>query len=89
LIPFDRKRRGFQDRLARTLVIDAPMLSVAEQRRRQSAADRAEARLRRAGGDTDQSSDQGDDGHPRSREAADLAWRATPDTAGGQQGSPG
>jgi uncharacterized RDD family membrane protein YckC len=40
IIPFDPKRRGLQDRLARTLVIDAPQLSIAQQRRvdRRSAA---------------------------------------------------
>jgi uncharacterized RDD family membrane protein YckC len=34
LILFDDRRRGFQDRLARTLVVEAPDLSVFEQRRR-------------------------------------------------------
>lgn len=33
LILFDRQRRGFQDRLARTVVIEAPARSVAEQLR--------------------------------------------------------
>jgi uncharacterized RDD family membrane protein YckC len=33
LILFDAKRRGFHDRLARTLVIEAPQLSIAETRR--------------------------------------------------------
>jgi uncharacterized RDD family membrane protein YckC len=33
LIPFDRKRRGFQDRFAGTVVIDAPAASIAEARR--------------------------------------------------------
>lgn len=33
LILFDRQRRGLQDRLARTVVIEAPALSVAEQLR--------------------------------------------------------
>lgn len=33
LILFDGRRRGFQDRLARTLVVDAPQLSVAAERR--------------------------------------------------------
>jgi uncharacterized RDD family membrane protein YckC len=32
LILFDRKRRGFQDRLARTVVIEAPDLSLAQAR---------------------------------------------------------
>jgi uncharacterized RDD family membrane protein YckC len=39
LILFDRKRRGFQDRLARTVVIEAPDLSLAQaQRLRQRQA---------------------------------------------------
>lgn len=33
LILFDSRRRGFQDRLARTLVVEAPNVSVYEQRR--------------------------------------------------------
>ena len=33
MILFDDRRRGLQDRLARTLVVDAPTLSLAEQRR--------------------------------------------------------
>lgn len=42
-ILFDRKRRGFQDRLARTVVIEAPDLSVAEaQRLRQRQPRQAE-----------------------------------------------
>jgi uncharacterized RDD family membrane protein YckC len=41
LVLFDRKRRGFQDRLARTVVIEAPGLSLAEVRRlRQRQPDR-------------------------------------------------
>ncbi len=43
IIPFDPKRRGLQDRLARTVVIDAPQLSIAQQRRagRRAAASAA------------------------------------------------
>jgi hypothetical protein len=33
MILFDGRRRGLQDRLARTLAVDAPELSLAEQRR--------------------------------------------------------
>jgi uncharacterized RDD family membrane protein YckC len=44
LIPFDRRRRGLQDLLARTVVIDAPQLSIAETRR---AAAQAASRGRR------------------------------------------
>jgi uncharacterized RDD family membrane protein YckC len=33
LILFDNRRRGFQDRLARTVVVEAPNVSVFEQRR--------------------------------------------------------
>jgi uncharacterized RDD family membrane protein YckC len=33
MILFDARRRGLQDRLARTLAVDAPTLSLAEQRR--------------------------------------------------------
>jgi uncharacterized RDD family membrane protein YckC len=40
LILYDGRRRGFQDRLARTVVIEAPTLSAAEQRRRQRRASR-------------------------------------------------
>jgi uncharacterized RDD family membrane protein YckC len=38
IIPFDPKRRGLQDRLARTLVIDAPQLSLAQRRRAEKRA---------------------------------------------------
>src|SRR3954447_16957354 len=33
MIPFDDRRRGLHDRIARTVVVDAPTLSLAEQRR--------------------------------------------------------
>jgi uncharacterized RDD family membrane protein YckC len=41
IIPFDRRRRGLQDFLARTLVVDAPQLSIAELRRQQKREARA------------------------------------------------
>jgi uncharacterized RDD family membrane protein YckC len=45
LVLFDRKRRGFQDRLARTVVVEAPDLSLANARRlRQRQAHQAEER---------------------------------------------
>lgn len=47
LILFDRKRRGFQDLLARTVVVEAPDVSLAEARRlrqRQRQGDAAEQR---------------------------------------------
>lgn len=44
LILFDHQRRGFQDRLARTVVVDAPQLSIAATRRAQAAAARAHGR---------------------------------------------
>jgi uncharacterized RDD family membrane protein YckC len=40
-IPFDRRRRGFHDRLARTVVLEAPAPSAAAQRRMQRLASRA------------------------------------------------
>lgn len=45
IIPFDSRRRGFHDRLARTFVVDAPALSLAEQRRAQRRGEPA-AQLR-------------------------------------------
>lgn len=42
-IAFGRKRRGLQDYLARTIVVDAPRLSVAETKRAAAHADRAHA----------------------------------------------
>ena len=44
LILFDRRRRGLQDRIAGTLVIEAPDLSIAEQRRAQMRQERTVAR---------------------------------------------
>lgn len=44
IIPFDERRRGFQDRFARTLVVEAPQLSIAEQRRVRTRAQAAEQR---------------------------------------------
>lgn len=38
-IPFDSRRRGFQDHLAHTVVVEAPQLSVAAARRAQRRAD--------------------------------------------------
>lgn len=38
LIPFDRRRRGLQDRLAGTVVVDAPDLSLAQARRARKRA---------------------------------------------------
>jgi uncharacterized RDD family membrane protein YckC len=46
LILFDRRRRGFQDRLARTLVVEAPELSPAELRRTERRATRVTPRSR-------------------------------------------
>jgi uncharacterized RDD family membrane protein YckC len=53
LILFDSRRRGFQDRLARTLVVEAPDLSVFEQRRRarREASTLPPARVGRAAAD--------------------------------------
>lgn len=45
MIPFDARRRGLHDRLAQTLVVDAPALSLAEQRRAQRRGEPA-AQLR-------------------------------------------
>ena len=42
-IAFGRKRRGLQDYLARTIVVDAPQLSMAEAKRAAAHADRAHA----------------------------------------------
>lgn len=38
VIPFDRRRRGWHDRLARTVVVDAAGISAAELRRRRKRA---------------------------------------------------
>ncbi len=56
LIVFDRRRRGLQDFIARTVVIDAPAPSVAEQRRV-----RRRASITTADADLERSSDSGDD----------------------------
>jgi uncharacterized RDD family membrane protein YckC len=47
-ILFDSRRRGFPDRFARTLVIEAPQLSVAEARRAKMQAARSTARAARS-----------------------------------------
>jgi uncharacterized RDD family membrane protein YckC len=46
LILFDSKRRGLQDRIARTLVVEAPALSIAAAQRERSRAARELARDR-------------------------------------------
>jgi uncharacterized RDD family membrane protein YckC len=88
LIPFDRQQRGFQDRFARTLVVDAPGLSVAERaaaRRRGTGVDLETP----AGVDADRSSDPGEDGQIGSRQPATSAWQATPASAPEHNGPPG
>ena len=46
LILYDRQRRGFQDRLARTVVVEAPTLSAADIRRNERRALRAKPAVR-------------------------------------------
>jgi uncharacterized RDD family membrane protein YckC len=48
LILFDDRRRGLQDRIARTVVIDAPQLSVAAQLRARNRAEKDGSRERQA-----------------------------------------
>jgi uncharacterized RDD family membrane protein YckC len=68
LSPFDRRRRGLQDRLARTVVIEAIVPSAAEQRRLERLAARAARRER--------SSDPGEDGDVALRQSGARPWRA-------------
>jgi uncharacterized RDD family membrane protein YckC len=62
-IAFGRKRRGLQDYLARTIVVDAPQLSIAEAKRAAAHADRAHALI--ASGSTESGNARGHlDGQP-------------------------
>ena len=47
-VPFDKKRRGLADWLARTIVVDAPRMSVAEELRVKKRSGDAASRARRA-----------------------------------------
>jgi uncharacterized RDD family membrane protein YckC len=81
LILFDRQRRGLQDRLARTVVVEARQQSLAGMRRTQAAATRADAR--RAEGasalaQTPRSPNSGDDRDGSLPEAAPERERVTP-----------
>jgi hypothetical protein len=70
-IAFGRKRRGLQDYLARTIVLDAPQLSAAEAKRAAAHADRAHALI--ASGSTQSANAPGlVDGQPAD-ERAQLA----------------
>jgi uncharacterized RDD family membrane protein YckC len=75
LILFDDKRRGFQDRFAGTLVVEAPELSIAAQRRLMLRE--AAARERTGEG----SSDSGDDGGRPVPDAGLEPERLPPDSA--------
>jgi uncharacterized RDD family membrane protein YckC len=78
LILFDRRRRGLQDRLARTVVIEAPSLSIAEQRRTQAAAARSAARQAVAPGEATRSPHSGDDRDGSLADAGTKRERVTP-----------
>jgi uncharacterized RDD family membrane protein YckC len=65
LIIFDRKCRGLQDRMAGTLVVDAPADSLAVRRREAARAQSKQARATKAQG----SSDLGDAAAPGTSEA--------------------
>jgi hypothetical protein len=77
MIPFDRRRRGLQDRIARTVVVEAPQLSLADVRRAQPRSSGAPARsVERPA----RSSDSGDDRDRARVEAAGQRERFTPDS---------
>jgi uncharacterized RDD family membrane protein YckC len=83
LIIFDRQRRGLQDRLARTVVVEAPQLSLAEVRRNQRRAtgSRPPAYMGR-------SSQSGDDRGDSLSQSQSERERLTPDSAD-RTGAPG
>ena len=78
LIPFDRRRRGFQDRFAATLVIEAPALSSAEHRQLERSAARRAAQPAGASLDSGQSSDPGEEASAVRRQAGNRPRTATP-----------
>jgi RDD family len=79
LILFDHQRRGLQDRLARTVVIEAPALSAADVRRQQRALARAIPQVAGASVEADRSSDRGEDigGDFAASSAAGVAYHAS------------
>jgi uncharacterized RDD family membrane protein YckC len=82
LILFDRRRRGLQDRLAQTLAVEAPQLSIVEQRRQERRAVAAAAvGVAAAAAGLAGSSDSGDDPTPSVEEPGDQRERVTPDSA--------
>jgi uncharacterized RDD family membrane protein YckC len=87
LIPFNSQRRGLQDLIARTVVVEAPTLSAGERRRRQRAQRRAAARA--AAATPAPSSDPGEDSDGASGQADPTVWQATPAATTDKSGSPG
>jgi uncharacterized RDD family membrane protein YckC len=79
MILFDRRRRGLQDRIARTVVVEASQLSLAELQRAQRRVARAAA----AGPQPrpTRSSESGDDRGGSREEAPAQRERLTPDSA--------
>ncbi len=86
LIPFDNERRGLQDLIAGTVVVEAPTVSAAERRRRQRADTRAAVRAAAVDG---HSSDSGEATAELPRQADGSVWSATPAPTIDQSGSPG